>query len=55
MNQANADTPKALSASGTLPHRRLLHEIRFLAGVAIALGGAGVLLSDLIRLMPLLG
>jgi len=35
--------------------RGLVREIRFLAGLAIALGGAGVLLSELTRLMPRFG
>ncbi len=55
MNHASAETRKALRASGALGHRRLLHEIRFVAGVAIALGGAGVLLSDLIHRVPSFG
>ncbi len=35
--------------------RGLAHTIRFVAGVAITLGGAGVLLSDLFHLMPAFG
>lgn len=38
-----------------LPGRRLADRIRFLAGIATTLGGAGVLLSDLIALIPPLG
>jgi len=55
MNHANADTRKTPAAGIALSSSRRLHEIRFVAGIAIALGGAGALLSDLTRLMPLLG
>jgi hypothetical protein len=55
MNHANADTRKAPPTSRALLDRGLLHGIRFIAGIAIAIGGAGVLLSDLIHLMPSLG
>ena len=53
MNHLIADSRKPLPTSSVLPGRRLLHEIRFVAGIAI--GGASVLLSDLIQLMPALG
>ena len=55
MNHLIADRRKPLPTDSVLPGRRLLHEIRFVAGTAIALGGAAVLLSDLIHLMPALG
>lgn len=37
------------------PRGRFARNVRFVAGIAIATGGAGVLLSDLIHLMPALG
>ena len=55
MNHPTVVTRKALPASSILTGSRRLHEIRFVAGIAIAIGGAGVLLSDLIHLMPSLG
>ena len=55
LNHLIADRRKPLPTSSVLPGRRLLHEIRFVAGIAVAIGGTGVLLSDLIHLMPALG
>ncbi len=55
MNHTTADTRKTPPANGALPRHRRLHEIRLLAGIAIASGGASVLLSDLIHLVPSLG
>ena len=55
MKRLSVDTQNALPPSIALPDRRRLHEIRFVAGIAIALGGAGVLLSDLAHHMPSLG
>jgi len=46
---------KAVIISTALPGRRLAHKIRFAGGIAITLGGAAALLSDLIALIPSLG
>ena len=55
MKRLSIGTHKALPTSIALPDRRRLHQIRSVAGIAIALGGAGVLLSDLAHHMPSLG
>ena len=55
MNHPIAATWKPVITSIALPGRRLADRIRFVAGIAITLGGAGVLLSDLIHLMPSFG
>ena len=55
MNHSIAATWKPAITGIVLPGRRLGDKIRFVAGIAITLGGAGVLLSDLIHLMPSFG
>ncbi len=54
MNHPIAATWKLQVTSIALPGGRLGNKIRFVAGVVITLGGAGVLLADLI-LMPSFG
>jgi hypothetical protein len=55
MKHPSAATRKPPPPGSILAGSRRLHEIRFVAGIAIAVGGAGVLLSDLIHLVPALG
>jgi len=52
MNHPIAATWRPAIASIAIPGRRLADRIRFVAGIAITLGGAGVLLSDFIALIP---
>ena len=52
MKRQSADTRKPPYPSMGQSGRLLLHEIRFVAGIALALGGAGVLLSDLALRIP---
>ena len=55
MNHLTVVARKPLSSNSVIAGSRRLQEIRFVAGIAIAIGGAGVLLSDLIHVMPSLG
>ena len=55
MNHPIAATWKPQVTSIALPGRRLGDKIRFVAGVVITLGGAGVLLSDMMHLIASLG
>lgn len=55
MNHLIADSWKPLITISAIPAARFAHEIRFVAGIAIALGGAGLLLSDLIHVAPSFG
>lgn len=55
MNHLIAATRKPVITSIALPGRRFANKIRFVAGIAITLLGAGVLLSDLIALIPSFG
>ncbi len=51
MNHPIAAAWKPVITSIALPGRRLADRIRFVAGIAITLGGAGVLLADIARLI----
>ena len=55
MNHPIAATWKPAITSIAIPGRRFGDEIRFVAGIAITLFGAGVLLSDLIPLIRSFG
>ena len=55
INYPIAATRKTAITSIALPGRRLGDKIRFVAGIAITLVGAGVLLSDLIPLIRSFG
>ena len=55
MNHSIAATWKPAITSIALPGRRLGDKIRFVAGIAISVGGAGVLLSDMMHLIASLG
>ncbi len=55
MNHPIADARKLEPTGLAVPGSSLTLRIRFVAGMAIVLGGAGVLLSDLLHLMPPLG
>ncbi len=55
MNYAIAAYWKPASTSVPIPARRLVDKIRFVAGLAISVGGAGVLLSDMMHLIASLG
>ena len=52
MNHLIAERSKPLITGSTIPGGRFARNARFVAGIAIALGGAGVLLSDLIHRVP---
>lgn len=49
MNHSTAVTRKPTITSIALSDRRLADKIRFLAGIAITLAGAGVWLGDMAR------
>lgn len=55
MNHPTAATWKPVITSIALPGLRRAVNIRFVAGIAISLVGAGVLLSDLIPLIQSFG
>ena len=55
MNHLIAIATKPLIASIVLPGIRYGEKLRLATGFAITLGGAGVFLSDLTSLVPLLG
>jgi len=55
MNHSIAAARKPMITSIALPGRRFADKSRFVAGIAITLLGAGVLLSDLIALIPSFG
>ena len=55
MNQQTAATRKPAITSIAGPGRRRTHKVRLVAGIAINLGGAGLLLSDPTHLLPSLG
>lgn len=55
MNYPIAAYRKPASTSVAIPGRRLADKIRFIAGLAISVGGAGVLLSDMMHLIASLG
>jgi len=55
MNHSIAASWKPAITSIALPGRRLGDKIRFVAGIAISVGGAGVLLSDMMHLIASLG
>ena len=52
MNHPNATGWKPAATSIAFPGHGLADKIRFVGGIAISLGGAAVLLSDLIALVP---
>ena len=55
MNHSIAASWKPVITSTALPGRRLGDKIRFAAGLVISVGGAGVLLSDMMHLIASLG
>jgi len=55
MNHPIADPRKPTTTSIGVLGRQFAHKLRFVASIAITLGGAGVLVSDLIRLLPSFG
>ena len=55
MNHLIAATRKPVITSIALPGRRFADKSRFVAGIAITSGGAGVLLSDLLAIIPSFG
>lgn len=55
MSPTIAASTKTMIASNAGSLRRRLDQLRFGAGIAVAMGGAGVLLSNLISLASSLG
>lgn len=55
MNRPVAASRTSPAASVAIPGRRLANKIRFVVGLSVSVGGAGVLLSDVMRLFASLG